>query len=276
MAHSDEPTLTRTVSRDGTEIAAWTTGDGPPLVLIHGGPADHTRWRPLLPYLEPNFTVHAMDRRGRGASGDGPFYDIAREYEDVAALIDTVADVSGSKVDAYGHSMGSFIAFGAAKLTSNIRRLALYEGWPRADPQGVPYSRELLDRLSALLERGESEVLLETYFREADLFSEKDIQELKSLPSWPGRVAAAHTLLREDWAYFNTAFDPQAAARITAPTLLLTGENSPELLKADIDLVADALPDARIAVLEGQQHVADILAPDVVAEHLIAFFHGQN
>jgi pimeloyl-ACP methyl ester carboxylesterase len=44
-------------SRDGTEIAYWTTGKGPPLVVVHGTPADHTRWRPLLPYLEPHFTV---------------------------------------------------------------------------------------------------------------------------------------------------------------------------------------------------------------------------
>lgn len=275
MARSNESTLTRTVSRDGTEIAAWTTGEGPPLVLVHGGPADHTRWRPLLPYLEPHFTVHAMDRRGRGASGEGPSYDIAREYEDVAALIDVVADISESKVDVYGHSMGSFIAFGAAPLTPNIRRLALYEGWPRTNSKGVPYSAELVERLNGLLERGEKEALLETYFREADLIPDEEIRELKSMPSWPGRVAAAHTLLREDRAYFNTAFDPGHAARITVPTLLLTGADSPELLKADIDIVAAALPDARIIVLEGQQHVADILVPDVVAKHLIAFFHDQ-
>ena len=57
-------------SRDDTEIAYWTSGDGPPIVLVHGTPADHTRWRPLLPYLERQVTVHAIDRRGRGASGD--------------------------------------------------------------------------------------------------------------------------------------------------------------------------------------------------------------
>ena len=53
-------------SKDGTPIAYWTSGNGPPLVLVHGTPADHTRWRPLLPYLESHTTVHAMDRRGRG------------------------------------------------------------------------------------------------------------------------------------------------------------------------------------------------------------------
>jgi pimeloyl-ACP methyl ester carboxylesterase len=83
--------ITRVASSDGTEIAFWTSGDGPPLVLVHGTPADHTRWQPLLPHLEPHVTVHAIDRRGRGASGDGPEYHLEREYEGVAAVVDAVA-----------------------------------------------------------------------------------------------------------------------------------------------------------------------------------------
>jgi pimeloyl-ACP methyl ester carboxylesterase len=104
VAPTDEPSVMRVLSRDGTQIAYWTSGEGPPLVVVHGTPADHTRWRPLLPYLEPQVTVHAMDRRGRGASGDAPDYDLAREYEDVTAVVDAVAAASGAGVDLYGHS----------------------------------------------------------------------------------------------------------------------------------------------------------------------------
>ena len=85
-------------------------------------PADHTRWRPLLPYLEPDFTVHVMDRRGRGGSGDGPEYDIAREYEDVVAVVDAIAGATGSRVNLHGHSHGGIVAFEAATLTANLRR----------------------------------------------------------------------------------------------------------------------------------------------------------
>ncbi len=101
MFDAGEPTVSRVRSRDGTEIAYWTTGAGPPLVLVHGTPADHTRWRPLLPYLEPHATVHAMDRRGVGASGDALDYDVAREYEDVAAVIDAVAESSADHLLAF-------------------------------------------------------------------------------------------------------------------------------------------------------------------------------
>ena len=101
--------ITRVASRDGTEIR--TSGDGSPLVLVHGTPADHTRWQPMLPHLEPHVTVHAIDRRGRGASGDGPEYRLEREYEDVAAVVDAVAP-AGTRVDVYGHSHGGIVAFG--------------------------------------------------------------------------------------------------------------------------------------------------------------------
>lgn len=192
MTSADESTVTRVVSRDATEIAYWTSGNGPPLVLVHGTPADHTRWRPLLPYLEPHTIVHAMDRRGRGGSGDGPEYTLEREYEDVAAVVDAVAEASGSAVDVYGHSHGGFCAFGAATLTSNIRKLVLYEGWPVPNPAVFAMPAEVEQRMDALLAEGDRDAVVETLFRHFELMSEEDLAAFRAAPSWPGRVAAAH------------------------------------------------------------------------------------
>ena len=263
------PTVTRAASRDGTEIGYWTSGEGPPLVLVHGGPADHTRWRPLLPYLEPHATVHAMDRRGRGASGDGPDDDMAREFEDVAAVVDAVAQASGSAVDMYGHSFGGACALGGATLTTNVRRLAVYE--PPVSPTLDAYPPGMLERLDALLAEGRQEAAAEAVFREALGMSDEEFTAFRAQPSWPARVAAAHTIPRESRVELAGAFDPELAANITVPTLLLTGDQSPDFLKSDNATLANVLPDARVLVLEGQQHVADVLAPEVFAEHLLAF-----
>ena len=90
-----------------------------------------------------------------------------------------------------------------------------------------------------------------------------------------GTVAAAPTITRELRAIPEAAFDTGQAARIV-PTLLLTGSVSRDPFAADVGTVAAALPDARIVVLEGQQHVADILAPEVVAGHLAAFLRDHR
>lgn len=60
------------------------------------------------------------------------------------------------------------------------------------------------------------------------------------------------------------------------PTLLLTGEVSLDAAKFDIDAVATALSDARIVVIEGQQHVADIMVPEIFAGHLFAFLRNEG
>ena len=271
MAGTAEATMTRVASRDGTEIAVWTSGHGPPLVLVHGAVADHTRWRPLLPHLEPHVTVHAMDRRGRGASGDAPGYAIEREFEDVAAVVDAVADASGSTADLYGHSFGGLCAFGGATLTAGIGRLVLYEGWPPADARARELAPGVGGRLDALLAEGNRDAVVETIFREVVLMPEAEITALRAQPAWPKRVAAAPTIVRELRAIPQVPFDPGHAARIAVPTLLLTGSDSDDPFAADLATVAAALPDARIGVLDGQRHVADILAPELFARRLLAF-----
>jgi pimeloyl-ACP methyl ester carboxylesterase len=261
-------------SHDHTEIAYWTSGDGPPVVLVHGTPADHTRWRPLLPYLERHVTVHAIDRRGRGASRDAPEYSLQREYEDVAAVVDAVAAASGGRVDVYGHSHGGVVAFGAATLTANIRKLALYKGWPVPDPSIYALPAEVVGRMDKLLADGDRDGVVETLFRSIEDMSDDDMGTLRSAPSWPGRLAAAHTVTREILGETQARLDAAHAANITVPVLLITGEESADPAKREVGAVAAALPDARLLVLAGPQHIADILDPETFAKQLLGFLHG--
>jgi pimeloyl-ACP methyl ester carboxylesterase len=268
-------TMTHVVSRDGTKIAYWTSGDGPPLLIVHGTSGSHERFAPLLPYLEPHATVHAMDRRGRGGSGDAPEHELAREFEDVAAVIDAIAASSGAKVDVYGHSYGGECAFGAALLTSNIRSLVLYEGWPPVLPEKLKFPTGVEERLDALVTSGDREVALELFWREVVKAGEDDIRAIRAQPTWAARVATVHTITREVRAFNDDAFDPERAARITVPVLLLVGTDTPDELRDDPETVAAALPNARIAYLEGQQHIADVLAPELFAERLLEFLRER-
>jgi pimeloyl-ACP methyl ester carboxylesterase len=150
-------------SIDGVRIGYRTTGTGPPLVLVHGASADSTVMALLIPLLQQHYTVHAVDRRGRGQSGDAPTYDIALEYADIAAVVDECAR-AGGRVAVYGHSYGAVCALGAALRTRNIDRLFLYE--PGFGAVLSP-RREVLDRVDELSTAGRDDAALEHFYREA-------------------------------------------------------------------------------------------------------------
>lgn len=258
-------------SRDGTEIAVWQSGEGPPLVLVHGTPADHTRWRPLLPYLDSHFSVYTLDRRGRGASTDGASYAFEHEYEDVAAVVDHVAATTSRPVRVYGHSLGGNVAFGAATMTPNIDRLVLYEGWPVPDPGVWALPADLESRMDALLAEGDGDAVVELLFRELEDLSDDDMAAFKAAPSWPGRVAAAATITREIRGLTTSRLDPAVAGTIGVPVLLVIGENSADAAQPHAAWVAEALPNAQVLVLDGHEHVADLLDPAHFVARVLPF-----
>jgi pimeloyl-ACP methyl ester carboxylesterase len=111
-------------------------------------------------------------------------------------VVDAVA-ASGQPVDVYGHSHGGIVAFGAAAMTTNIRRLVLYEGWPVPDPTVYALPAGVVTLITELLADGDRDGVVEVLFRSVEEISDEDMAALRSAPSWPGRVAAAHTVPRE-------------------------------------------------------------------------------
>ena len=253
------------VSRDGTRIAFARSGEGPPLILVHGTTADHTRWAKILPALERSFTVFAMDRRGRGRSGDADEYSLEREYDDIAA----VAAEAGEEINLLGHSFGALCAMEAALGIDHLNRLVLYEpAFPVGDKPLYPAG--LADRLQAVFETGDRDALLAVFFKEIVGVPDEQLDQLRADPSWHARIAAAHTVLRE-MADGEYRFDAKRFRNMSAPTLLLIGENSPEELTAPARALDDALPDSRVEVLAGQGHIAMTTAPELFTNTVIRF-----
>lgn len=251
-------------SADGTSLAFWSSGAGPPLLLVHGSMSDHRRWR-IIELLGEHRTVHAMDRRGRGASTDGPQWSPDREVEDVVAVVEALHEEAGAPVDVLGHSLGGYLSLRAASRTRNVRRLVLYE------PAVVDHAQpaELLARMQEALDAGRFEEVVELMMREVVRMPDEEIAHLRALPSWPARVATAPTLPREESVALTVT--PQEAAGVTAPTLLLLGGDSPGFLRDAVRWVADAVPDATVVTLEGQQHVADQTDPEGFAGIVLDF-----
>lgn len=267
-------TATHAVSRDGTKIGYWTSGEGPPLVLVHGSLGDHTRWEALRPRLEPYFTLHAVDRRGRSASGDGTEYAVEREHEDVAAVADAVAEAARTEVDVLGSSAGASFAVAAAALTSSIRRLVLFE--PPTEDVLRLLPAELHERLDSLLAAGDREGVLTAAYRTVAGLSDEEIEQLRAQPEWPNRLAAAHTVPRELGIAPERLFDAERVRSVTVPTLVLVGGDTPPAFRASAEKVASTLPNATLVVLPGQGHGAELFAPELVAEQLLAFLRDGS
>lgn len=258
-------------SRDGTTIGCRITGSGDPLLLVHGTTADHNRWDGITSRLSSEFTVYAMDRRGRGASADARDYDLMREANDVAAVVDGIGD----SVAVVAHSYGAVCALEATVRTPGIRRLVLYEP---PIPTGVPmYPPDVPDRMQNLIDAGAWETALEIFFREVVRMPEDEFAQYRALPMWRTRIDLAPTIPRELAIDRRYTFDPKKFKAMTVPTLLILGGDSPPLFQRAIDVVHDALSDSTVVTLDGQQHIAMDTDPDRFVDMVTEFLveHGD-
>jgi pimeloyl-ACP methyl ester carboxylesterase len=252
-------------SKDGTAISFKRSGTGPALLLVHGATADHRRWSAILPKFQKHFTVYAMDRRGRGGSGDSPDYELMREAEDVAAVVNSI----GEPVNLLGHSYGGLCSLEAALLTDKISKLVLYEsvGSGGADH----YGQNTIDQMQELIDTGENEAALEMMFREIVKMPEHELAAYRKLPMWQGRILMAPTLPRELAVDLSYRFDAHRFKDLRVPTLLLLGGDSPGFVKQTTERVNSALPNSKIMILTGQQHIAMDTNPDLFVREVLNF-----
>lgn len=257
----------------GIDICAEVTGSGSPLVLVHGTSGDRSRWQPVTPYLAPHFTCYALDRRGRGDSGKDPDYAIEQEFQDIAAIVDQLAGEAGGPVHVFGHSYGALASLQATRLTGNIARLAIYEPPIPGDAPITP--PEVMATLLAHADAGDREAVMETFALQVVRYSADEYALIKSLPTWPNRLAAALTIPRELGALNNGyRFDPGAFDGYDVPTLMLLGTDSPDFLRNATFRLREVLPNADLHEMPGQQHNAIDQIPEDLAERVRTFLLG--
>ncbi|HEY4189215.1 MAG TPA: alpha/beta hydrolase [Candidatus Limnocylindrales bacterium] len=242
------------VSPDGTRTAVFTAGTGPPLLLVHGTTADHRTWRVVGPELARRWTIHAVDRRGRGDSGDAATYAIERELDDIAAVAGELAASAGLAIDVIGHSLGGRIALGASLRSPAIGRIVAYESAPLA-PGEAALDPDLDARLRADLAAGDLDGMLARFMTEAIGMPPADLQAFRDNPIWPLRVAAAPTILRElEAAEHDSAVGLDALASVSVPVLQLCGALSPASFRLGAEALDRRLVRGELAIIDGARH----------------------
>ena len=254
-------------SDDGTVIGTLTGGTGPPLLLVHGGLLGLSRWSPLWERLATRFQVTALDRRGRGSSGDSPAYDVSREYQDVAAVARHVAQRAGCEVNVFGHSFGADCALGAAAGGAPMRRLALYEP---PGPSTVP--SQWRERLGQLIAADQPGAAVMSFLSDIIGLSPERIAALASQPGTADVLdIASRTLVREADAI--AALDlPGLASNVDTPVLMLLGALSPSWAGEVTRTLSSALRGAELVIIPGHGHEGVDTAATEVADELARFF----
>jgi pimeloyl-ACP methyl ester carboxylesterase len=261
----------RTYEVDGLQgpVPVVEQGGGRVILIVHGGTGDLTAWAGVADRLASGFRVlrytrptYRLQPAPRGAA--------AAEIEVADAL--AVARTAGGPVLIVGHSSGAVVALEAALADpGSIAAQALYE--PPLDVTHSSGGAAALRRARAALDAGKPMAAMRIHLHE--------------LVGMPRRVVLPITLLPGIRKLFGSFADAQIAdnemldalpvgmeryAALHQPTLLITGEKSPQHLRARTADLAGVLPQMVDQVtLAGQGHGANLGAPDALASAIAAF-----
>jgi 3-oxoadipate enol-lactonase len=236
--------------------------DAPVLVLSNSLGTDLELWAPNVEHWLGSFRVLRYDLRGHGGSpvSDEPFGvdDLAR---DVVALLD---ELEIARASFCGLSLGGAIGqWLAATEPSRLDRLVLACTTARfGDPERW---LERAQRVRAVgLEPIADSILARWFTSEMSESALAGFREMLLATPAEGYAATCEALSRWDFR--------GRLAEIQAPTLVIVGAADPVTAPSDVDLLVAGIPDARLVVLDGVAHLANVERPDAfaaaVAEHL--------
>ncbi|MGW1292046.1 alpha/beta fold hydrolase [Streptomyces sp. NPDC002533] len=256
--------MDRILSADGTPIAYRRRGEGPPLVLVGGALSVAATDAALTALLAPRFTVLTYDRRGRGASGDTGRPAVAREVEDLAAVV----SAAGAGASVFGMSSGGALALEAAAAGLPVELLAVYEPPYTPGTSGLRFKARCTARLQRLLAAGDRGGAVELFLSMTGV-AEETAARMRRTPVWAELEARAHTLAYDDALLGDGAIPAERFSAVTARTLVICGGFSSAPARAATRTLAEALPRARHRTLTGQMRE---VAPQVLAPVLTEFF----
>ncbi|MEN0139397.1 MAG: alpha/beta hydrolase [Rhodococcus sp. (in: high G+C Gram-positive bacteria)] len=271
--------MTTVTSADGVTIGYTEQGTGTPVVLLPGSAVDHTIFVPggQIDALAQHFRVIALDWRGTGESTRDEDPYTAEDLEaDVLGVLDAL-DIGTAHL--VGMSQGSTIAQRiAAHHPDRVERVVLYSTWGHTDAylQGMFTFWEHLYRTAEPQVYGEATLwfLLSREFHNADPAA---VEAIAKASFASGTAATRHAQIQA--ARINAVHDNRdLLATITAPTLVVAGDEDRTIPVEYSAQVARAIPGADIQVLEGPgaSHALFLERADEVNDATVAFLRADN
>jgi 3-oxoadipate enol-lactonase len=275
------PTTTVRVS-DGDELDVWVTGDGEPVVFIHGA---LTRDLPAALAVElaqsGRYQAIRFGRRGHGGVGIPAVpADIPGQASDVAAILDALRI---DRAHIAGHSFGALIALELATRTPDRLRSAILLEAPLAQTeamqQGMPDLQAAMSRIANKHASGDSDGAVDEFWDfTANVEGSAALIEPR-LPDGARKLAAADldTWLQVDLpAMGSWSADPAAVSKLTTPVIWIGARDTSPVFTESRALLQQWLPTARAAEITGVGHYFPVLKPAETAAAIDALVRHEE
>lgn len=256
------------ITRDGFSIDYKQTGDGPTIVLVPGGLSTTSAWRPISERLGDRYRLVSTSLLGYGRT-DERRTEADHSIEHQLNAIDAVLEEAGEPLHLVGHSWGASLALMTGlRSDMDIRSLTLID----ANPGMVLRNTED----AALGE--EMRVLGEAYVAAFSAGEADAARRVIDFVAGPGSFAALSREVRNyviattptnilDWrSYFATDYPLSAFAAIRQPSLCIAGGRSHPVLQRIAYHLANTIPNAKLAMVDGASHFLIATHPDEVAQ----------
>jgi pimeloyl-ACP methyl ester carboxylesterase len=263
------------ISADGTEIVGRVRGQGPPLVLVHGGWGDgEVAYEALVPHLADRFTCYTPSTRGRGLSGDNPDHSVHRLIEDVIAFIDTI----GEPVYLVGWS-GIEPPLGAAAQSSAVSAVALFEGYVPlvAGENDLASLGATIERTTATAAEGRLADAARAFAPFVLTDAELAAVDGNFFERWGRSIPAMLQYFQQNQSKeVSRPYDPEQLAKISVPVVALWSRETTKStwVSKSAQYLAQHVADGYVRELADGGHFAPLLAPDLLAKELTSFFES--
>ena len=259
---------------DGAAIYVQASGEGPPVVMIHGLGLQGALWNRVCAGFGDGFRLIRIDLRSAGRTEETVRTDLtlARWADDIAAVLDEM-DIDDAVI--VGHSLGASVALRyALERPERTRALVLVN----ADPNLANLAPRMLSSIERIEAHG-IEGWLDEFWAKNPPFSEGSLRRDRGmLAEYRGLLAEndADDYIRQCRAIATAENLDARLGEIDCPVLVLLGGDDDRTLPAQGRALAHAIPGARLVELPDVGHTIPLEAPDEMVRVVREFIDGLD
>ena len=240
-----------TVAHDGAQIWYATFGDGPPVILLHGGLGHSGNWGYQIPALvSSGYRAIVIDSRGHGRStrDERPY-----SYELMAADVAVVMDaLNVERAALVGWSDGACTALILADQTPE-RVTGVFFFACNMDPSGAKADIEFGPLLQRCIARHMA-----------------DYRQLSATPDQFDEFAEAVGLMQSTQPNYSA----EELAHMRVPVTIVHSEHDEFIKRDHAEYLARSIPNAKLVILKDVSHFAPLQRPDYFNAALLDFLNG--